>query len=243
MTTLVTLGCSHTHGSMIDGYNGTSQYNIDHAFPAIIAKKHGFGYVNMSTPGGSNSMIQRWLATFINNNMVKGGKYIFLINWTSPMRTELRYTDASPHTHETFGDYKDKKYVPFTPGTNPTLYHTKEIRKLSSYCHLLFDEEHYNTDWAVHAYTVQQMLKGLNMPYFMLNTCHEMYTNPVNTQIAKALDTKYYHCPFDEKESFVYWALENKFEKTPCWHFREDAHLAWADYIDNKIEEAGLYDN
>lgn len=241
MTTLVALGCSHTHGSMIDGYNGTSHYNLDKAFPGVIAKKHGFGYVNMSTPGGSNGMIQRWLASFINNNMVKNGDYIFLIGWTSPMRMELRYTDASPHTHETFGEYKDKKYVPFTPGTNPTLYHTKEIRKLSSYAHLLFDETHYCVDWAVHAYTVQQMLKNLNMPYFMINTCHEMYLNKKNKHIANALDLDYYWKPFEQNESFLYWALEKGFEKTPCWHLKEDGHAAWAEHVDNLMEQAGVY--
>jgi hypothetical protein len=167
--------------------------------------------------------------------------YIFLIGWTSTNRIEMRYPDASPHTHKVVGDFLDTKYVPFTVGTDPSLYHTKELKELDKLCPLIFYENQLESDWAVYAYTLQELFKNQNLKYYMFNTCHDLPVNQDNKEIVQALDTSLYYNPTDFDSSMLYWALNQGFEKTECWHLKADGHAAWADYLNNLMSARGLF--
>lgn len=243
MTTLVTIGCSHTAGSMIDGRSGTSWFNKQHSFGGLLAKQHGINHYNLGFPGGSSQYIYRATIRFINNFMHNHDDYIFLIGWTSTNRIELRYPENSPHVHQVVGDFIDTKYVPFTVGTNTSLYHTKELKELDRLCPLLFYDNQLDSDWAVYAYTLQHIFKNNNLKYYMFNTCHELPANNDNQDIIDKLDTDFYYRPTDFDSSMLHWALNKGFEKTSCWHLKADGHAAWAEHLNTLMNKQRLFDN
>lgn len=243
MTTLVTIGCSHTAGSMIDGKCGTSWFNKQHSFGGLLAQQHGINHYNLGVPGGSNQYIYRNTIRFINNFMHSHDDYIFLIGWTSTNRIEMRYPENSPHVHKVVGDFLDTKYVPFTVGTDIGLYHTKELKELDRLCPLLFYENQLESDWAVYAYTLQNIFKNKNLKYYMFNTCHDLPINDDNRDIVDQLDRIFYYQPTDFDSSMLYWALNRGFEKTNCWHLKADAHAAWAEHLNILMSQRGIFSN
>ena len=240
MSTVVSIGCSHTHGSMIDGKNGTSVYNKEHAYGAVVASRLGYKHINMGLPGGSNQYIQRATVKFINNYMDPNEDYIFLIGWTSSNRIEMRYPEDKNYEHVILGDLMDLKYVPFSMGTNPKLFHTKEMRQMIEMSPLFFDNDTMNYNWATYAYTLEHMFKSMGLKYYMFNTCHELPVNAMNKKIVESLDNTYYLDPTNVKNSMLYWGLDRGFEKTECWHLKEDGHMAWGDSLVYKLKEIGL---
>src|SRR6056300_1412736 len=152
MKYLVTFGCSHTNGSMLDGINGSSEYNIRNGFSGMIAKKYGYTLVNISKPGGSNRYIHRSVVDYINNEIKSNCKYLFLVNWTSKTRMELRYAEDSRHRHITLGDYVDQKSVPFTVGSKASLFSDKAVARLCRLTPYLMNLEKDSNEWAAMAY-------------------------------------------------------------------------------------------
>lgn len=243
MTTLVTIGCSHTAGSMIDGKNGTGWYNKEHSFGGLLAKKYGMTHYSLGVPGGSNQYIYRATIRFINNFMHPHDDYIFLIGWTSTNRIEMRYPDNTGYVHKIVGDFLDIKYVPFTVGTDPKLYHSTELKNMEKLTPLIFYENQLESDWAVYAYTLQQMFKHKKIKYYMFNTCHDLPVNEDNKQIVEALDTQLYYKPTDFDNCMLYWALNRGFEKTQCWHLKADGHIAWAEHLEFLLNKQHLLSN
>lgn len=241
MTTIVSIGCSHTHGSMIDGKNGTSIYNKTHAYGPQLAKKNNFSFYNLGLPGGSNQYIFRSTIEFLQNHINPSEEYIFLIGWTSIHRMELRYDDHQIHRHVIHADYLDTKYIPYTLGTAKELMHTWHHRKLLDYAGLFFDDIQCLDEWAGFAFGLQKILQKKKMKYLMFNTCQELQETPNNKRIIQALDTNTYIKPTDSKAYFLEWGMQNGFEKTECWHFREDAHIAWAEYLDRECKRLKYY--
>lgn len=231
MTTVVSIGCSHTHGSMIDGKNGTSQYNKNHAFGPQLAKMHGWKYINMGVPGGSNTYIFRAAINFLQKHYKDNNDYLFLIGWTCQDRMELRYADATRWRHHTEGDLVDTKYIPFTVGTSKGLMKTYQHRKLLDLAPLFFDRIKDHDEWAGYAFGLQNIFKQKNIKYLMFNTCQAIEETRNNKNVVKKLDTEKYLHPLNEDQAFVYWALNRGFKKTKCWHHKEDAHIAWAEYL------------
>jgi hypothetical protein len=169
--------------------------------------------------------------------------YIFLIGWTSTNRIEMRYPENSPHVHKVVGDFLDIKYVPFTVGTNPSLYHTTELKQMDKLCPLIFYEDQLATDWAVYAYTLQNLFENKKIKYYMFNTCHDIPITNENKDIVDSLNTDFYYTPTDIDHSMLYWALNKGFEKTDCWHLKEDGHAAWSEYLETLMQKQGLLDN
>jgi hypothetical protein len=243
MTTLVTIGCSHTAGSMIDGKNGTSWYNKQHSFGGLLAKKYGMNHYSLGLPGGSNQYIYRATIRFINNFMHPHDDYIFLIGWTSTNRIEMRYPDNTPYVHKVVGDFLDTKYVPFTIGTDPRLYLSTELKAMEKLTPLLFYENQLESDWAVYAYTLQKLFARKKIKYYMFNTCHDLPVNQDNEKIVQKFDINLYYKPTDFDSSMLYWALNRGFEKTSCWHLQADGHAAWADHLELLMQEQNLLSN
>jgi hypothetical protein len=240
MTTLVAIGCSHTHGSALDGYGGIamSGYNKEHCFAGLLNKKYNFtNYYNLGLPGGSNQYIMRSISKFILEHMDPDEDYIFLIGWTSTERIELRYPDSTNHEHSVETDLFDRKYIPFTLGTDLNLFHSGEVRRLMGYSPLIFDEELLSNDWAAYAYSAQQMFKNNNIKYYMFNTCFELPVTEWNKPIIDALDTTHYYNPIDFDSSMLYWGLTRGFEKTDCWHLKQDGHQAWCEFLEERLKE------
>ena len=237
MKILVALGCSHTNGSMIDGINGSSEYNVRNGFPAMLANKFGYQLVNISKPGGSNQYIQRSAIEYITNHYNKNNEYLFLINWTSRLRCEFRYSENSSFTHKTLGDYIDLKSVPFTVGTNPNLFADKRISKMLDYTPYLIDLELESLRWATWAYALQCTFENYNIPYLMSNTCEPMPRLDINKKIVNKLNLDKYIEPFDLDFVMIQYLMNWGYEKTECWHFLSDGHQAWANRLEGYLRK------
>ena len=172
MPTIVSIGCSHTHGSIIDGVNGTSHYNKEHAYGPTLAKMYGWKWYNLGLPGGSNQYIFRATTEFIKRHMSRNEDYIFLIGWTSIDRMELRYDDITRHRHDVLTDFFDTKYLPFTVGTEKGLFHTWHHRKLLDFAPLFFDNIQCHDEWSSFAYGLQTIFANRKLKYYMFNISH-----------------------------------------------------------------------
>tara|TARA_B100000900_G_scaffold369490_1_gene347356 strand:+ start:8109 stop:9152 length:1044 start_codon:yes stop_codon:yes gene_type:complete len=243
MTILVTIGCSHTAGSMADGRNGSGWKNKELSFGGQLAAKHKLSHYNMGAPGASNEYIYKTTIRFINNHMHKHDDYIFLLGWTSTSRMELRYPENSKYVHSVVGDFIDQKHIPYTSGTDPKLFHTREAKELCKYAPLVFHEKNLIQDWAVYAYTLQELFKHKKIKYYMLNTCHELPIINENKIFIENLDTDLYYEPTDFDSCLLYYALGKGFEKTSCWHLKADGHAMWAEHLDTLMSAQGLFDN
>ena len=240
MKYLVAFGCSHTNGSMLDGKNSASEYNVRNGFPAILAKRHGYELINISKPGGSNQHIFRTVLDFVNNHMEDQYDYLFLINWSGANRIELRYPEKNDlHNYVHYGDHLDFKSVPFTVGIKPSIYTYKPIVHLIKYIPYLFDDNMMFDKWATYAYSLQCILKKNNIRYLMSNTCEGLKSTEYNANVINKLDTLHYPHISSEKDAMVTWLLNQGVKKTPCWHFREDGHALWADRLETYLKELG----
>lgn len=240
MKYLVAFGCSHTNGSMLDGRNSASEYNVRKGFPGMLAKRHGYELINISKPGGSNQHIFRTVLDFINNHMDNQNEYLFLINWTGANRIELRYPEKNDlHKYVHYGDHLDFKSVPFTVGIKPSIYTYKPIVHLIKYIPYLFNDDMMFDKWATYAYSLQCILKKNNIRYLMSNTCEGLKSTEYNANIINKLDTLHYPNITRDKDSMVVWLLDQGIKKTPCWHFREYGHQVWADRLETYLKELG----
>ena len=235
MKVLVAFGCSHTNGSMLDGKNGTSKYNVRNGFPSMIAKENGYDLINVSKPGGSNTFIHRSVIRFLNYNYNPDAQYVFLIGWTSPKRMELRYPDNPAYKHQTEGDYIDKKYVPFTAGSDPKLYKMQEMREMLNYSPLLFSDYLQVNNWTSYVLSLQKLLKARGIKYYMHNTCYEHEINDYNKDLVSHIDRHLYYKPFDRNHTMVFHNMNKGIEKTECWHFRHDGHREWANVLNEQM--------
>ena len=240
MKYLVAFGCSHTNGSMLDGRNSASEYNVRKGFPGMLAKRHGYELINISKPGGSNQHIFRTVLDFINNHMDNQNEYLFLINWTGANRIELRYPEKNDlHKYVHYCDHLDFKSVPFTVGIKPSIYTYKPIVHLIKYIPYLFNDDMMFDKWATYAYSLQCVLKKNNIRYLMSNTCEGLKSTEYNANIINKLDTLHYPNITRDKDSMVVWLLDQGIKKTPCWHFREYGHQVWADRLETYLKELG----
>jgi len=237
MKYLVAFGCSHTNGSMIDGVSGSSEYTVRNGFPGMIAEKHGYHLYNISKPGASNQYIHRTVVDYITNYMNPNAEHLFLINWTSRPRIELRYKEESTYNHQTHGDFIDKKSVPFTVGSNPALFFDKKIQKLLNFTPYIINDDIESQRWATWAYGIQCMLENLNIPYLMSNTCEALPQIPTNRPITEKLNTKKYIDPFDSSQTMLSFLETKGIKKTPCWHFKKDGHDIWAKKLMKHLKE------
>ena len=241
MKYLVAFGCSHTNGSMLDGIAGSSYENTQRSFGGILAKRYGYEFYNISKPGGSNAYIHRCVVEYITHYMDKDAPQLFLINWTSRPRMEFRYSQDTKvaHVHDTYGDFVDKKSVPFTVGSNPILFHDNrygQLQKLSPY---FLDPDVNSIRWASWAFGLQCMLDHMQIPYLMTNTCEGMPVIPGNEKIVEKLNLKKYIDPFDYDKCMLGYLTAKGYKKTECWHFRQDGHNAWAKKLDKHLKDLG----
>ena len=160
--TVISFGCSHTAGSEIDGL-GDSDYNRQHSYGALLAKKFGYDHMNFALCGGSNQRIFL-LTTQVLKEIIVGEcnlvphlrehhKYFFLIGWTSLNRTDLRYNNdqrllskkeiklqkmngIAEEIYEQCGDAGDKldnKIIPACVGMNPSIINDRDLRRTIEY--------------------------------------------------------------------------------------------------------------
>jgi len=233
MKYLVAFGCSHTNGSMLDGVSGSSYENTRNGFAGILAQQHGYELYNISKPGGSNQYIHRCIVEYITHYMDTKLEQLFLINWTSRSRLEFRYPESSAHIHDTAGDFNDKKSVPFTVGSNAKLFKDPRYKQLQNLSPYYINPAIESLNWAAWAFTIQQMLEKLNIPYLMTNTCEALPQN----KITPKLNLNNYIKPHDTGSTMLKYLTNKGYAITPCYHFRQDGHQAWAEKLNGHLKD------
>ena len=240
MTTIVAIGCSHTYGTMLDGLQSSSLFNINNNYAALLAKKNGFKIAHLSQPGGSNEFIHRQTVDWLTRHRKRDEDYIVLIGWTSPFRMELRYPEDSNIEHAVLSKI-DMKYIPVSIGQGPDIAQTKQLKNIHSILPILFEETKEYDMWASYALSTQRLLQKNKIKFLMFNTCEEIKLTQNNSSIIKLFDTTTYLNPTTKDANFLYWGLKNGYEKTECWHLKLDAHIAWSEYLDKECKKLDYF--
>jgi hypothetical protein len=71
----------------------------------------------------------------------------------------------------------------------------------------------------------------------MTNTCEGMPVIPSNKKIVNKINLEKYIDPFDTDQCMLGYLTAKGYEKTKCYHFREDGHLAWAAKLDKHLRD------
>ena len=108
---LLIAGCSHSTGSEIDG-NEDSQYNREHSFGALVAKKLNRKPVSIGQVGATNTGISRQVMQWFHNCYNPDTMNVnVLVCWTEPTRLEVpsekerNYQSASSAHHQYLRGY------------------------------------------------------------------------------------------------------------------------------------------
>ncbi len=240
MTTIVAIGCSHTYGTMLDGKQSSSLYNLNNNYAALLAKKNNFKCIHLSQPGGSNEFIHRQTIDWLTRLRKRDEDYVLLIGWTSLLRTELRYPEDSDIEHDVLSRI-DQKYFPISIGQGPDIAKTKEFKRIHRIMPNLMSEVKELDMWASYALTTQRLLQKNNVKHIMFNTCEELSYTQNNKNIINSLDTTTYLNPTTKDTNFLYWGLKAGFKKTECWHLGLDAHIAWSKYLDFECKKLDYF--
>jgi len=239
MKTLVAIGCSHMAGAELDGENPVSEYNRKHCFAAQLANKLGYKCINVSVNGASNQFIHRKVVEYIAHYMENPQDVFFLIGWTASPRMELRYAEENNFKYENLAELADEKYFPFTSGTDSKLILDNKMKKLNKFIEILFDFHLKENERATLAYSTQQILKSLNIPYFMINTCNGIERTEYTTPIIDKLDTKCYYKPNEEMYAYFPYCRKvlghKKFGK--YWHHFKPAHDEYTKFLYKILQE------
>lgn len=240
MTTLVAVGCSHMAGSELDGINTEGIYNRQNCFAAKIAKQLGFDYVNLSVSGSSNQFIHRRTIEFLTTYAQSNEDYFYLIGWTSPLRMELRYSENNDYIYNSLADYVDKKFIPFTSGTDKNLFLDHRMKKLTKFVDVLFEENLKDIEYATLVYSLQETLKNNKCKYFMINSCIGINPISYNMSIINKIDKRYFYNPTDNQSSF-FEICKNVFNYKNYslrWHHYEPAHADYSIFLLDLIKKA-----
>tara|TARA_B100000424_G_scaffold88152_1_gene65964 strand:+ start:3320 stop:4042 length:723 start_codon:yes stop_codon:yes gene_type:complete len=240
MTTIVAIGCSHTYGTLLDGKQSSSLFNLNNSYAGCVAKKHKCKFINLSQPGGSNEFIFRVAIDWLTRYRKRDEDYIVLIGWTSPFRMETRYPEDSEYKHTVVSKI-DMKYFPMSLGQGPKVARSRAYQKLHSICPLIFENTKDFDLWATYAYNLQQLFFKNKVKFLMFNTCQELEYTENNKTVIDALDTKYYIHPMKKNENFLERSLGKGFAKTPCWHMKLDAHLDYSLYLSNILVDLDYF--
>ena len=82
--------------------------------------------------------------------------------------------------------------------------------------------------WHNEIYKFHNELLETNIPHLFFNTYHSFnhnFINPVDWN-------GNYIAPYDHSSSYFYWLAEHGYETVPnSYHYRADAHIAWAEFL------------
>lgn len=234
MKNLISFGCGHSLGCLIDDEEYYSDKNTYHSFPAIVARCNALEYTHYGTVYASNESIFRMVLTHITQLGNPEDDFI-MINWTSPDRTELRYSDNIAADFKWIGKIVDNKFYTVGEKTYPWDL-DKSVNKILKFSNVLNNYGQNMTQFGNYVLTLQKTLDSLGYNWIMVNTTHNIMLTPFNSNLIKMTDHKRYF----QEVSLKSVADENKFYKTACGHYKYDTHSRFAEAIDHYIKENHL---
>jgi hypothetical protein len=231
-------GCSHSVGAEISRPGFYRQpYDYEHSYGGVISRKFGLIHHNDAIEGGSNNLIE---TTTIQSILTLLETYhpseIFvIIGWTGYDRSEATY--------------KNKLYR-FIPNSviQDCPYTVNEWYK--------FWVANTDNDASMNKFLLQYglvstFLKYHNIKYYFFNSIipayipkinllHEVLDNKPNAHLINMMkNDQNFLEPFNSDKTF-YNILKKNHDgcKDGRWHhFTEDGHLAWAEFLLERIEE------
>lgn len=215
------IGCSHTNGCMIDGNNGTSDFNKDNSFAGQIAKQLKAKHINLALNGASNQYIFR-VANQVVADMDTTDS-LFIIGWTGATRLEMRSTDEIFTGHP---EGMDAKYIPYSLGALSKFF-PKIYQRILKFAPYICDSTMLYDHWACYCVSLQNLFEKHNIKYIMCNTIEPLKETDNNKGILRTINQNYYYQPFNSESVFFNWA-DRKYKKTPCWHYPKEAHVEYA---------------
>jgi len=240
---LLIAGCSHASGSEIDGKED-SQYNRDHSFGSLVAKKLNRKSINISQVGATNTGISRQVMQWMHNVYDPETMNVnVLVCWTEPTRLEMpsekerNYQSASSHTawYEKGSDYFYKVIIGWNGGDEEEKRFTPDLHKFMVNHQPYLEVQTYNL-----ILQIQFMLEAFKVPFMMLNTMPFFLDdiNGVKNLLPLVDDNKYYQLN-NKDEAFYqkYQKLGHVNDKAKYWHHGEEPHKLFADELINFNEE------
>ena len=240
---LLIAGCSHAAGSEIDG-DEDSQYNRDHSFGALVAKKLKRKPVNIAQVGACNTGVSRQVMQWMHNVYNPDTMNVnVLVCWTEPTRLEIpsekerNYQSASSDTawYEKGSDYFYKVIIGWTGGDEEEQRYTPDLHKFMANQQPYLEYQTYQL-----ILQIQFMLESFKVPYMMLNSMPFFLDdiNAIKNLLPLVDDNKYYQ--LNNKDEAFYWKYQKLGyvnDKAKYWHHGEEPHKLFADELINYNED------
>ena len=240
---LLIAGCSHAAGSEIDGEED-SQYNRDHSYGALVAKKLKRKPVSIAQVGATNTGISRQVMQWFHNCYNPDTMNVnVLVCWTEPTRLEIpsekerNYQSASSDTawYEKGSDYFYKVIIGWTGGDEEEQRYTPDLHKFMANQQPYLEYQTYQL-----ILQIQFMLESFKVPYMMLNSMPFFLDdiNAIKNLLPLVDDNKYYQ--LNNKDEAFYWKYQKLGyvnDKAKYWHHGEEPHKLFANELINFNED------
>ena len=238
---MLIVGCSHAAGSEIDG-SPDSQYNRDHSFGNVLAKKMGYRPINIASPASANATIARSVIEWFDSQYKPEEHEVFvLVAWSEPSRMEAPYQRAFWYERSNpFGDWyspSGRDYLRINAGYAG--WDPAEKPLIAEYQRFMVSGEGYlEIQSANFALQLTYLFKLLKVDYLMCNMMR-LYSGIHQADFyTDRLDKTKYFGMKDPSEAFFlkYQAEGYKNPKAKYWHHSETPHRLYADRLYSFIE-------
>jgi hypothetical protein len=235
-------GCSHSAGAEMSKPGFYRQpYDLENSFGGVLARRHGLAYQNDACPGGSNNLIQTTTVQSILKLLetYDPSEIFVVIGWTGYDRSELVYNN------------KLYKFIPNSTildcPTNITEWYRAWV--------MCTNNDSSMNNFLLQYGLIATFLKQHGIKYYFFNSIipayipknnylHEVLDNKPNTHLINMMENDpYFLEPFNGEMTFFH-ILKQTYDGTKdgrWYHFTEDAHIAWANFLTERIEK--LYPN
>lgn len=216
-------GDSHTAGSY-------SPNTVSDPFAKQIAQRLDLEYVNLALPGGSNQRIIRTTVDALSE--LDPAETVLLIGWSSWERTEWYWNNA---WHAICGDpgYELPEFAHARWQQHAEHYRNQFTDKISDHDMWTKSKEQEHAIWVFH-----RLLHNLGYKFLFFLGCSNTFrwesTHDSTSKLPWLQDT-WAHDPY-QPTGFSEFCEARGHKKDDLWHFGQDAHTEWADYLVGMIE-------
>jgi len=148
----------------------------------FLSKKLECDYIDCTANDIGPQSILRTVTKYITLNKDPS---IIIIGWSNPYSLELRKI----YNRTEVTDFTDDNYFSYSRRYKKL---TNDFRRLKRFDDLLFDHHLCNNRWTTIAYSLQQTLASLKIPYMMYNIDHAIEWNGQTMRIIREIDRTRY---------------------------------------------------
>ena len=203
--TLYVNGDSHSHGTIIDP---------KHAYPQLVADHFGLKLKNLAKVGSSNQRILRTTQEALSDPGFS--PELLIIGWSTWEREEWlhngQYYDINSSGHTGLPDSLIENYKSWVVDQTPEVMQSK------------------SQQWHEKIYQLHTQLQQRQIPHVFFNCMYNFFSPKEEYNWKES-----FVYPYNNDYSF-YWYLKNQGCQPNEWyHYLEDGHQCWADFLINYI--------